>query len=196
MALSARGTGVGATPACPSCVVGGVGAARADDGVSFEQFVRAHARQLLLVAVGLTGHAQDGEDLLQSALVRVARRWGRGAEEQPVAYTRAVMARLAVDRWRAAQRRPRLVLTGAVPDRPEEQPHDDRLDADLLAALRALPPRQRAVVVLRYLEDLSEHQTADVLAVSIGTVKSASSKALARLRGAGVATAVDEEAQR
>jgi RNA polymerase sigma-70 factor (sigma-E family) len=173
-----------------------VGTAPPDDGPSFEQFVRAHARQLLVVAVGLTGHAQDGEDLLQSALVRVARRWGKGAEEQPVAYTRAVMARLSVDRWRAAQRRPRLVLTAAVPDRTASQPHGAGLDADLLAALRALPPRQRAVVVLRYLEDLSEQQTADALAVSVGTVKSASSKALARLRAAGVSEPVDEEAQR
>jgi RNA polymerase sigma-70 factor (sigma-E family) len=173
-----------------------VGTAPADDEASFEPFVRAHARQLLVIAVGLTGHAQDGEDLLQAALVRVARRWGKGAEAQPVSYTRAVMARLAVDRWRAAQRRPRLVLTGAVPDRTAVQPHGDHLDPGVLAALRALPPRQRAVVVLRYLEDLSEQQTADVLAISVGTVKSASFKALARLRAAGVTDPVDEKAKR
>jgi RNA polymerase sigma-70 factor (sigma-E family) len=173
-----------------------VGTAPADDEASFELFVRAHARQLLVVAVGLTGHAQDGEDLLQAALVRVARRWGKGAEAHPVAYTRAVMARLAVDRWRSAQRRPWLMLTGAVPDRTAAQPHGDRPDAGVLAALRALPPRQRAVVVLRYLEDLSEQQTAEALAISVGTVKSASFKALARLRAAGVTNPVDEEAQR
>jgi RNA polymerase sigma-70 factor (sigma-E family) len=172
-----------------------VGTAPADDEPSFEQFVRACARQLLVIAVGLTGHAQDGEDLLQVALVRVARRWGKGAEAQPVSYTRAVMARLAVDRWRAAQRRPRLMLTGAVPDRTAA-PHGDRPDAGVLAALRALPPRQRAVVVLRYLEDLSEQQTADALAISVGTVKSTSFKALARLRAAGVTDPVDQEAQR
>lgn len=149
-----------------------------------------------MVAVGLTGHAQDGEDLLQTALSRVARRWGKGAEVQPVAYARSVMARLAVDRWRAAQRRPRLLLTGAVPERTAQQPDRALLDEDLLATLRALPPRQRAVVVLRYLQDLSEQQTADALGVSVGTVKSASAKALARLRAITTTGTVNKETTR
>lgn len=169
-----------------------MGKAAAAGEPSFEQFVRAHARQLLVVAVGLTGHAQDGEDLLQTALARVSRRWGKGAQDQPVAYTTTVMARLSVDRWRAAQRRPRLLLTAAVPERTAEPPGRDPLNAQVLGALHALPPRQRAVVVLRFLEDLSEQQTADTLGISVGTVKSTTSKALARLRAAGM-TPVNKE---
>jgi RNA polymerase sigma-70 factor (sigma-E family) len=163
----------------------GVGHRAEQDAQSFELFVHGHARELLLLAVGLTGHAQDGEDLLQTALVRVAARWGRGAEQNPVAYTRTVLTRLSVDRWRSARRRPQLLL---VSDPPEVStaPDPGRWDDEaLLHALRELPPRQRAVVALRYVEDLSEQQTAQVLGISVGTVKSTASKALARLR-AGV----------
>lgn len=106
------------------------------------------------------------------------------------------MARLAVDRWRAARRRPRLLLTGAVPERTAAQPDRVLLEEDLLAALRALPPRQRAVVVLRYLQDLSEQQTADALSISVGTVKSTSSKALARLRTITTTDTVNKETTR
>lgn len=148
----------------------------------FEAFVRDEAAGLLRTAVGLTGTLQEGEDLLQQALERVARHWDR-AGANPTAYTRTVMARLAVDRWRALQRRPALLLTAAVPDRPAAVP-EVGVDARLLAALRDLPARQRAVVVLRYLEDQSEVQTAEVLGVSVGTVKSQASKALVRLRQA------------
>lgn len=159
-----------------------MGLQRNRDELSFEQFVHRHARELLLLAVGLTGHAEDGEDLLQTALVRVASKWGRGAEQNPVAYTRTVLTRLSVDRWRAARRRPQLLL---VPDPPEVlagvDPGGAASDA-LLDALRGLPTRQRAVLALRYIEDLSEQQTAQVLGISVGTVKSTASRALARLR--------------
>lgn len=161
---------------------------RGDDERSFEVFVHRHGQELLRVAVGLAGHVQDGEDLLQAALVRVAGRWGQGAELDPVPYARTVMARMSIDRWRAAQRRPRLVLVGTVPEMTDPPAEDGAADVVLLSALRSLAPRQRAVVVLRYLEDLSEKQTADALGVSVGTVKSTASKALARLR-----TAVDTE---
>ena len=150
----------------------------------FEQFVRREAPALLRTALGLTGHRQDAEDLLQAALERVSRRWGRGAEESPGAYCRTVLAHLAVDRYRAARRRPALLLTGTPPDEPASDAPAEPLSDELLRALRALPPRQRAVVALRCLEDMSEQQTADVLGVSVGTVKSQTSKGLARLRAA------------
>lgn len=160
----------------------GVGAKSDGDERSFELFVHRHARELLLLAVGLTGHAQDGEDLLQAALVRVAAKWGKGAEQHPVAYTRTVLTRLSVDRWRSSRRRPRLVLVSDLPDVVGESAADQAGDFLLLNALRELPRRQRAVVALRYLEDLSEQQTAELLGISVGTVKSTASKALARLR--------------
>jgi RNA polymerase sigma-70 factor (sigma-E family) len=158
-----------------------VGAQSDEDELSFELFVHRHARELLLLAVGLTGHAQDGEDLLQAALMRVAAKWGKGAEQHPVAYTRTVLTRLSVDRWRSSRRRPRLVLVSDLPD-VGESAADQAGDMLLLSALRELPRRQRAVVALRYLEDLSEQQTAELLGISVGTVKSTASKALARLR--------------
>ena len=148
----------------------------------FEVFVRLEAPRLLRIAVGLTGQAQDAEDLLQVALERVSRRWGRGAEQEPVAYCRTVLARLAVDRWRARQRRPALLLTAAVPDRAAPGDGEVGVEPALLEALRALPPRQRAVVALRYLEDLSEQETAAALGAALGTVKSQAAKGLARLR--------------
>ena len=148
----------------------------------FEAFVRRDAAALLRTALALTGQAQDAEDLLQAALERMSRRWGRGAERDPVAYCRTVLARLAVDRWRARQRRPALLLTAAVPERATHGQHDAGLEPELLAALRALPARQRAVVALRYLEDLSEQETAAVLGIATGTVKSQAAKGLARLR--------------
>jgi RNA polymerase sigma-70 factor (sigma-E family) len=167
---------------------------REDQRTGFEAFVRLEAGRLLRTAIALTGHPHDAEDLLQVALERVARRWGRGAELDPSAYCRTVLARLAVDRWRAVQRRPGLVLTALVPERAALPAADVDLSGDLLAALRDLPARQRAVVALRYLEDLSEQETAAALGIAVGTVKSQASKGLARLRAAA-ATGVHEGAQ-
>ncbi len=162
----------------------------------FDAFVRSRADDLLAVAIVLTGDRHEGEDLLQAALERVARRWDRGASDHPFAYTRQVLARLSVDRWRALSRRPRLALTGSVPDSVGGGEPAEPFDAGLLTALRALPPRQRAVVALRFLEDLSEQQTADALGVTVGTVKSQASKGLARLRESSGAAQAREGAAR
>jgi RNA polymerase sigma-70 factor (ECF subfamily) len=130
----------------------------------------------------LTGDWGAAEDLLQSALAITWTRWSSLRDPQAAeAYARRTMARLSTRRWRRRWHgeRPTEVLP--------EQPVDggmSRVDdqALLAAALRELPPRQRAVVVLRFFDDLSEADTAAALGCAVGTVKSSTSRALARLR--------------
>jgi RNA polymerase sigma-70 factor (sigma-E family) len=148
-------------------------------GPEFDDFVRDASPQLLRLAVRLTGDAHLAEDLVQSALWRVARRWSR-ARDNPVAYVRATLINLTTDHWRARAVRVREV-PGVVPDVPSHQEEHGYDDA-LLAAIHKLAPRQRAVVVLRYWEGLSIEDTATALGCTAGTVKSTASKALAQLR--------------
>jgi RNA polymerase sigma-70 factor (sigma-E family) len=166
----------------------------ADAGHSFEAFVAASSARLFTMAVLLCGHDRaEAEDLLQGVLERAFRRWSRIAREgDPDAYIRQMLVNASVDRWRKLRRRrEEASLTGladsAVADRSGQV--DDR-DL-LLRVLAGLPARQRAVIVLRYLEDLSEAQTAAVLGCSEGTVKSQASRALARLRRAADAGIVE-----
>jgi RNA polymerase sigma-70 factor (sigma-E family) len=156
----------------------------------FEAFVVGRSPALLRTAVLLTGDRYDAEDLLQTALLRVARHWSR-ALDHPDAYTRRVLVNLAVDRTRRRRRHPERL--GDVPEQPGLTVRIAVEDRDeLLDALRALPARQRATVVLRFWEDLSVAETAGLLGCTEGTVKSATSKALARLRT--VLTSLDEGA--
>lgn len=148
---------------------------------SFDAFVVARSRRLLGLATLLTGDRHDGEDLLQSALLKLALNWSR-AKETPDAYARQVIINLARDRGRRIKRRPERL--GEVPE--QRQVADDNGLADreaLLTALRALPERQRQTVVLRFLDDRSVADTATALGCSEGAVKSNTSKALANLRG-------------
>lgn len=145
---------------------------------SFEEYVAARRAALLRTAYLLTGHREDAEDLVQTALVRVVPRWSRIADD-PEPYVRRVLVNESVSRWR--RRRWREVHTGQVPERGEAGP--DLAQREVLrAALGRLAPRQRAVVVLRFYEDLTERETAAVLGVRVGTVKSQSRDALERLR--------------
>lgn len=144
----------------------------------FEEYVVARQAALLRTAYLLTGHQQDAEDLVQTALIKAVPHWHR-IQGTPDAYVRRILVRENVSRWR--RRRWREVSV----DRPVEgpTPRDDPEDRlALRAALAELAPRQRAVIVLRYLEDLSERDTAELLGVSVGTVKSQARDALARLR--------------
>ena len=151
------------------------------DEREFEQFVAGSGRRLLRTAVLLVGDVHHAEDLVQTALERTARQWSR-LEGAPEAYARVVLARLATDRWRRTRSRVDEVFV--------EAPEGDSLDVadevvtrqSLLAALASLTARQRAVLVLRYFDDLSEQQTADALSVSVGTIKTTASRAMARLR--------------
>jgi RNA polymerase sigma-70 factor (sigma-E family) len=147
----------------------------------FTAFVAGSGRRLLRTATLLTGDHGHAEDLVQTALERTARHWHR-LDGAPEAYARVVLARLATDRWRSIRSR----VPEVVAD-PPERVHGD-LAGDvavrqaLIAAMAQLTPRQRAVLVLRYFDDLSEAQTAHALGVSVGTVKSTTSRSVARLR--------------
>lgn len=152
--------------------------------VEFAEFVAARYRPLVGYGVSLVGDAGRAEDLVQEALVKTYRAWARTASH-PEAYTRTVMARAA---WRAGRRLwQREVPTEPMPELPAVDHYREVDRADVVRrALRALPGKQRVVLTLRYLDGLSETETAAVLGCSVGTVKSRCSRALAALRTAGL----------
>jgi RNA polymerase sigma-70 factor (sigma-E family) len=144
----------------------------------FEAFVAARYDALLRTAYLLAGDHHDAEDLLQQSLVKAVGAWDRSVGD-PEPYVRTILVRQNVSRWRS--RRWREVQTELAPDRAvEDDGADDRMQ--LQRALALLAPRQRAVIVLRYYEDFTEAQTAAVLGVAVGTVKSQARDALVRLR--------------
>jgi RNA polymerase sigma-70 factor (sigma-E family) len=153
-----------------------------NEALSFEEFVEARADALMRYAFVLTGDPHDAADLLQESLVRVRAAWhGVVNKREPEGYVRTTMARLHISVWRG-RRRERLV------SEPPEQAYDDdalsRADGDdgLWLALGGLPRKQRAVLVLRYYESLSDAEIAEVLGISRGTVRSQASRALDKLR--------------
>lgn len=149
----------------------------------FDAFVHAGGQALTRYAYLLVLDAQLAEDLVQQALLEVASRWSRLKDGNPEAYARKVILNGAASR----ARRRRVLSEDSVaepPDRAEKSDATGNLDQRLLFAtvLRKLPPRQRAVLVLRYYDDLTEAETAAVMGCSVGNVKSQSHHALARLR--------------
>jgi len=158
---------------------------------SFEVYVRASGPRLKRLAFLLTGDLTEAEDLLQSAYAKVMPHWAKvSGYDVPDAYMRRVMVSIRTSWWRRSRGRERLV--SEIPEPPGHGAGatgigDSVVDSQvLLAALRALPDRQRAAVVLRHWCDLSEAETAASMGCSVGTVKSNTSKGLARLR-AGLA---------
>ncbi|WP_433294817.1 SigE family RNA polymerase sigma factor [Actinoplanes sp. CA-030573] len=150
-----------------------------DDG--FREFVERQWGPLLRTAYLLTGDRGHAEDLVQAALEKTHRKWARVATmEAPVAYVRRAMVNTATS-WRRRRRVSEVPLL--VSDGPVLDPYG-RIDQrhQMLAALRRLPPRMRAVLVLRYFEDLGEADIADALGCSVGSVKSQASRGLNRLR--------------
>ncbi|MET8687469.1 SigE family RNA polymerase sigma factor [Streptomyces sp. NPDC004732] len=148
----------------------------------FEEFVAAAGPRLLRVAWLLTGDAHLAEDLLQTALAKVWPKWHRIAGEHPEAYVRKVLVTTHTSWWRRHWRGE--VPHGELPERPGSFDTYEGVDLEqsLAVAVRALPARQRAVVVLRYFEDLSVAETAGILGCAPGTVKSQAAKALRTLR--------------
>ncbi len=153
--------------------------------MEFEEFVAARSTALWRSAYLLTGDRQKAEDLLQTALVKAWRRWDTIVRREAAeAYVRAAIATTYTDWWR--RRWNGEVPTGELPETAGTAVASGSAEVDVrrdvLAALARLPRGQRAVVVLRYFDDLTEQQTADALGVSVGTVKSQTSRALTALR--------------
>jgi RNA polymerase sigma-70 factor (sigma-E family) len=149
----------------------------------FDAFMRGRWPAMVRLGYALTGDVGHAEDLAQAAFARAYASWGRVRRAgDPDAYVR----RIVINEHRARFRKRRVAeelradVTETASDQQEHRALDDR--PALLDALRALGPRQRAVVVLRYWLDLSEAETAAALNCSVGTVKSQASRALATLR--------------
>jgi RNA polymerase sigma-70 factor (sigma-E family) len=147
----------------------------------FEEWAALHMRHLLRTAWLLTGNTVQAEDLVQTALLRCWTRWSTISRVDDVwAYVHRVLTRTYLGSQRRRWRHETPVAD--VPDAAGYAPTLPCDSAALTTALRRLPPRQRAVIVLRFAEDLSEAQTATQLGISIGTVKSQASRALRSLR--------------
>src|SRR6266545_953410 len=152
-------------------------------GEEFDSFVRGRTPALLRSAYLLTGDQHLAEDLVQSALARTHRAWSRlHASGNAEAYTRRTMYHLQVSWWRRG--RVAESYPGELPEKGAERDQHDATDTRLVlrAALLKLSSRQRAVLVLRFFEDRTETESAELLGVTVGTVKSQTAKALARLR--------------
>lgn len=178
-----KGTGAGAL-------------ATGDPLVDFEAYVRASQRKHKRLAFLLTGDVAAAEDLLQAAYAKLYPRWDQvRAYDAPDAYLRKVMVSVRTSWWR--RHRNREWPTDDVPEvGARGDGSDDVVESQaLLGALRALPERQRAAVVLRHWCDLSEAETATIMGCSLGTVKSNTSKGLAHLRTALGQTAGQAEGE-
>jgi len=164
-------------------VSGCVAWSAADDAAAaFHEFFEHHYAELARLAHLLTGEADAADDLAADALVALWRRWDRVlAAEHPVAYARGVVANLARSRIRSAVReRRRVALFWS--QREEKVGNPDVAGVvDVQEALRRLPFRKRACVVLRHAFDLSERDTAEALGITVGTVKSQTSRGVAEL---------------
>jgi RNA polymerase sigma-70 factor (sigma-E family) len=144
---------------------------------TFDEFVAARSRALLRTAYLLTHDHALAEDLLQTALTKAWFAWRR-LDGNPEPYVRRILVNTYASWWRRKWNGEH--PTDELPERAADDA--DAEPTDLWTAMARLPRRQRAVVVLRYFEDLTEAQTAEVLGCSVGTVKSQTSKALAKLR--------------
>ncbi|MBC2865808.1 SigE family RNA polymerase sigma factor [Streptomyces mexicanus] len=174
------------TPVCASASTAAVPASQGLVYPSFSAYVRHRRPVLLRTARSLTANPSDAEDLLQTALTKTYAAWERIEDHRALdGYVRRALLNTRTSQWRK-----RKVDEFACDELPEPEPVPGATDPAEQQALRdamwraitKLPARQRAMVVLRYYEDLSEAQTAEVLGVSVGTVKSAVSRALGKLR--------------
>lgn len=151
----------------------------AEPATDFESFVAARSGALFGTAVLLTGDRHVAEDLLQTALAKSWLSWRRISGD-PEAYVRRVLINTYISMWRRKWNGE--TPTETLPETTSPAGTDPAARQDLVAALHRLPKRQRAVLVLRYLEDLGEREVAALLGCSVGTVKSHTSRAISALR--------------
>lgn len=150
----------------------------------FAEWMEARQAKLLRVAYLLTGNTHEAEDLVQTALAKVYLAWDRvSAADSIDAYARKILVNEHTSMWRRLWRQRETVTDTSTYDGAVEATEYDGVAAALWDVVKSLPERQRAVVVLRYYEQLSEKETAAALGVTVGTVKSQSSRALDTLRG-------------
>jgi RNA polymerase sigma-70 factor (sigma-E family) len=149
--------------------------------LSFESFVRARWAPLVRRAYLLTLDEGKAEDLVQTSLVKLWSAWRRVGRENPEGYVQRILVTSAASAWRRRWRAEQ--PTSPLPEQASADGTAGVMNRVLLRqALAALPPRQRAVIVLRYAEDLSEREVADLLDCSVGSVKSQASRGLRRLK--------------
>jgi RNA polymerase sigma-70 factor (sigma-E family) len=155
-----------------------------DAEARFCEFVAARQQALLRTAYLLTSELHSAEDLVQISLAKAYLAWDRLREPQAVeAYVRKIMVNEHTSWWRRAWRRNER-STDELPEPPsvEDDPATFERRDEMWELVQTLPPKQRAAVVLRYYEDMSEAETARVLGCSVGTVKSQTHRALSALR--------------
>jgi len=174
--------------------LGGAGdAVNATERQQFEEFMTSRWPGLVRLAFGLTGDRWLAEDLAQTALASAYASWRRVRRaDDPDAYVRRILINASKSRWRrhhVSEHPAATAPEAALPDPTSSV--DDR--SALLGALQELPQRQRAVVVLRYLEDLTDAQAAALLGCSASTVRSQAARALAKLRASGALADTDPD---
>ncbi|MEV0382782.1 SigE family RNA polymerase sigma factor [Nonomuraea sp. NPDC050643] len=147
----------------------------------FREYVMTRGPALLRAAHQLTGHPLDAEDLLQNALTKTYLAWDRIEDRRALdGYVRRAMVNINISQWR--RRRLEEYPSDELPEPVEPAAHCSDIHEALEQALQELPERMRAAIVLRYYEDMSEPEIAKTLGISVGTVKSTVSRAMAKLR--------------
>ena len=155
---------------------------RADKDADFSAYMSARQPALYRTAYLLAGDHAGAEDLLQNAFAKLYLSWDRIRDHEAIdGYVRRIMVNEHNSLWRRAWKR-REHTTDTMPETGTVDTYDDGTGGALWSYISTLPPRQRSVIVLRYYEQLSEAEIADVLGISVGTVKSQASRALAGLR--------------
>jgi RNA polymerase sigma-70 factor (sigma-E family) len=156
-------------------------ASKAERDAEFSAFMAEATPSLLRTAWLLTGSEHRSQELVQAALVKTYAAWPRVRRESALAYARRVLVNQRTDTWRRTSRE---VTVADVPERAVTSDSAVEHRDEVLRMLDLLPRQQRSIVVLRYYHDLSEQQVADLLGISVGSVKSAASRGLATLRDA------------
>lgn len=163
-------------------VGGDVQTKAASRDADFAAFVAGHAQRLQRLAYAICADTGSAQDLVQEVLISLYLKWDRVEPGDPFAYARRSLINRNASMWR--RRRWRLSADGDVGHTSPSESFADEVDSRvaLRAAMRSLTARERAVIALRYLEDLSERQTAEALSIAVGTVKSTNARALAKLQ--------------